>query len=690
MKVRKVVLENVRSHKRSEVEFGDGFNCIVGGVGAGKTSILYAIHFGLLGERLGKSYSYLLREGQNSARVTLHFEQEGKEYRVERVLVRKGDRISQDPSELALYEEDRLIASAKAEAVNEQIKSITGIDYDTFKNVIWVQQEKLKEILDVEPSRRQEVLDRLFGISDFFDAWERLRGFEREYEGEKGALERDPDIVGLGDLRKRCNEGYESLVKLHLLIEDLKSQVDQLSRRYREADERVRELEQLRKEAEVLEREKATLKARLQEIEKSARRAKEIVEKQEAEVAELESKLDDLSSRVEKILNQLAEAGLKAESPAELEEIEADLRNQEMSLMAKREELKNEIETLVQQRRILASEEKCPLCQRLLTDEHRRLVLGALEMKEGAFLKQLDEVKLGLERLEARHKLLKTSAKALAELWRSKDKLEGKLSDRIASLEESRAALQGLERESSKIERRLAEIKVPKMDLKLIEEAARKRDQAYQSLASARSELEAKRAELQRLDREVSELKKRVEQAEEKARRKAKVETILDFVGKIRSLYRSVGPKLRKDLVEVLRDCIQRILYEMTEGLDKHYMIEIGDDYTPRLREAEHWRDLPALSGGERTMSAFAYRIGIGQLIMDFRGRPLDFLILDEPTESLGPEDGSIERLAKAVASLRSIGQIISVTHSEDFAKLADYTIRVEKRAGKSVVSYVR
>ncbi|MFA5364071.1 MAG: hypothetical protein WC325_02690 [Candidatus Bathyarchaeia archaeon] len=59
---------------------------------------------------------------------------------------------------------------------------------------------------------------------------------------------------------------------------------------------------------------------------------------------------------------------------------------------------------------------------------------------------------------------------------------------------------------------------------------------------------------------------------------------------------------------------------------------------------------------------------------------------MDEPTESLGREDGSVERLAEAISRLKTIEQIIAVTHNEAFAEKAEHVIRIEKESGASRV----
>jgi exonuclease SbcC len=118
----------------------------------------------------------------------------------------------------------------------------------------------------------------------------------------------------------------------------------------------------------------------------------------------------------------------------------------------------------------------------------------------------------------------------------------------------------------------------------------------------------------------------------------------------------------------------------------------IDETYTPCVKsESGVEREVSNLSGGERTLLAFAYRLGLGQLIMQSRtGHGLSMLLLDEPTESLGREDGSIEHLAEAISRFKAIEQIIAVTHSEVFAEKAEHVITLEKEAGISKISIER
>jgi exonuclease SbcC len=100
MRIEVVQLENIRSHVKSTVPLAGGFNCLVGGLGSGKSSLLYAIDFALFGEPLGRSYDYLLREAVDSGRVMVQFTHNGKTYKISRGLIRRGKGTSQEFDQL--------------------------------------------------------------------------------------------------------------------------------------------------------------------------------------------------------------------------------------------------------------------------------------------------------------------------------------------------------------------------------------------------------------------------------------------------------------------------------------------------------------------------------------------------------------------------------------------------------------
>jgi exonuclease SbcC len=211
MRIEIVQLENIRSHVKSTVPFTHGFNCLVGGVGCGKSSVLYAVDFALFGE--SRTYDYLLREGADWGKVTVQFTQNGNTYKLTRGLKRKGKSITQNIEDLKLWENETLIASMKTDAIAEQFKAITGLDSDLYREIVWFKQEHLKELLDAKPRDRQTRLDELFGLSDYEVAWSNIAQYQRDYETEKRVYEKDPDVTGMEKLSNEYNRSSEEYVR---------------------------------------------------------------------------------------------------------------------------------------------------------------------------------------------------------------------------------------------------------------------------------------------------------------------------------------------------------------------------------------------------------------------------------------------------------------------------------------------
>jgi DNA repair exonuclease SbcCD ATPase subunit len=139
--------------------------------------------------------------------------------------------------------------------------------------------------------------------------------------------------------------------------------------------------------------------------------------------------------------------------------------------------------------------------------------------------------------------------------------------------------------------------------------------------------------------------------------RKEKIEKLLEILDRIRGAYRSIQLKLRSEFVKCLQITVQRVLDSLVRNIGPTLNLEISETYSPFvLSEGGYEREVSNLSRGERTLLAFAYRIGLGQLIMQSRTvHGLYMLLLDEPTESLGREDGSVDRLAEAVRRLKAV-----------------------------------
>ena len=692
MRVKSLELENIRSHRKTRIPFVRGFNCLVGGLGRGKSSVLYAIDFALFGDPLGRSYEYLLREGADAGKIALKFAHGGKTYTILRSLRRHGKGISQDMEQLKFFEKDKLIASAKGEAVVEQLKALTGLDKELFREVVWVRQEHLKELLDITPRKRQQRLDQLFGLSDYEVAWSGLAAFQRDYKVEKGVYERDADVVGVDKLQEEYNKIVEEFSMIENQLQDLGKELTQAETALKEATSRLESLEELRKQAEALREKEIQLQTNVANIEDTSARLVDEIERKNKLIEDMEERLKLMEAQEKSHRSKLQEAGLKPDQTIEeLRRYLSAVKDQMVSIGGEQEATKKETQT--SQNRILSlkTESKCPLCLQNLTGGYKKALLERLNEENVQRERKLSELQKNLDELEGLHSVVDLVVSNLQPLILRIEEIKRRVAEEREFLSGLSAEFEDIQQQEKRLRRQLSATRaeIAKFDVTELESARKLRDAAFEQYSAAKSRLEIVERRKVDVTLRMDDLKERLDHAQQKMERMEKIERLLEIIDGMRGAYRSIQPKLRSEFVTYLERTVQQVLDDLTGAAGPMLNAKIDETYTPLVSGEEGYeREVSNLSGGERTLLAFAYRIGLGQLIMQSRtGHGLYMLLLDEPTESLGREDGSVDRLAEAISRLKAIEQIIAVTHSEAFAERAEHVIRVEKEAGASRVS---
>jgi len=691
VRVKSLELENIRSHSKTTIPFVGGFNCLVGGLGRGKSSVLYSIDFVLFGDPIGRSYEYLLREGADVGKATAIFVHGEKTYTLQRALRRHGKGISQDMEQLKFYENDKLIASAKNEAVAEQLKALTGLDKDLFREVVWVRQEHLKELLDVTPRQRQTKLDQLFGLSDYEVAWSGLHVFQRDYEVEKGVYERDVDVVGVDKLQTEYNKAVEEFSLIENQLRDLSEKLTQAESAFKEATSRLESLEELRKKTEELRGTEIQLQTNIANIEDTSARLVDEIETKKSLIHDLEERLKTMEAQEKSYRNKLQEAGLSpGQTIEELRKYLFAVQNQMVNISGEQEATKTEIETAQNRISNLTTENKCPLCFQNLTGDYKKSLLERLQEENAEREKKLSELQKNLDELEGLHSTVNFVVSSLQPIIPRIEEIKGRVAEEQQFLDSLSRDFENAQQEEKRLRSQLSATRaeITKFDVTKLESTRKLRDTAFEHYSTTKSSLEMMQRRKGDVALRMDDLKERLDHAQQKIERLGKIEKLLEVIDSIRGAYRSIQPKLRSEFVTYLERTVQQVLDSLVGDAGPALIVKIDETYTPLVSGEEGYeREVSNLSGGERTLLAFAYRIGLGQLIMQSRtGHGLYMLLLDEPTESLGREDGSVDRLAEAISRLKAIEQIIAVTHSEAFAEKAEHVIRVEKEAGASRV----
>ena len=695
MRIKTVQLENIRSHVKTEVPFARGFNCLVGGLGRGKSTVLYAIDFALFGDPLGRSYDYILREGADVGKVTIRFVHNGKNYKILRGLRRHDKGISQDMEQLKFFEEDKLIASSKGEAVVEQLKALTGLDKDLFREVVWVRQEHLKEMLNMTPRQRQKKMDQMFGLSDYEVAWSGLAGFQKEYQGEKRAYERDFDVVGMEKLQTEYNKSVEEFSLIENELEGLRKKLVQTEAAFKEATSRLQSLEKLRKQTDKLRRREAELQANVANIEDTCAKLADDIKKKKTFIHDLEERLTSIEAQQKSHRKKLQEVGLKPDQTIkELRKYLVALEAQMTSTGGEQEAAKKEIQTSKKRISSLTTENKCPLCLQNLTGEYKKSLLERLDKENTERENRLVELQKNFDELEGLRSVVNSVVSNLQLLTPRIEETKERIQEEHESLNKLSTDFEDKQQKEKSLRSQLdaARAEITKFDIDELESTRKLRDTTFEQYSAVKSKLEIKETRKRDIALRIDTLRERLDHAQQKIKRMENIEKLLRVMDDIRGAYRSIQPKLRSEFVTYLERMVQHVLDDLSGPEGPILAVKIDETYTPIIKSEEGYeREVSNLSGGERTLLAFAYRLGLGQLIMQSRtGHGLYLLLLDEPTESLGREDGSVDRLAEAISRLKAIEQIIAVTHSEAFAEKAEHVIRVEKEAGISKASMER
>jgi DNA repair protein SbcC/Rad50 len=697
MKIDVVQLENIRSHIKSTVPFTRGFNCVIGGVGCGKSSVLYAVDFALFGDAVGRSFEYLMREGADWCRVTVQFTQNGNTYKLTRGLKRKGKSINQDFEQLKLWEDDKLLASMKNEAIDEQFKAITGLDKELYREIVWFRQEHLKELLDAAPRDRQRRLDELFGLSDYEVAWSNIAQYQRDYETEKRIYEKDPDVNGLEKLSAEYNRASEEFMLLEMDLENAAQKLIVAKKGLEEADLRLKQSEEKKNAFEELKQKQAHLNANIANMTRNQAVLTQQIADKKTLIEGMLQRQNSFESQIKLCLTKLEQAGLPTNQ--QFEQLASCLAGFDEKITTLRAEQEATSRSMQQDQKRAATlaetgESKCPVCSQPLIGNYKIDLLTSIKQENVEREKIINHLRLEVASLQ---KTKNVASEAYGNLQTFATR-NSDLKSRIAE-EENNLNLFGGQLETqqklaleqhSELEALLFEIS--KFDLSELQAAKEKKEQALRQYYAVQSNLQTKENRKADLARRLDDTKDRINLAQEKLERMEKIRKTTEMLSAIRDAYRSIQPKLRSEFVKVLRNFVQQVLDSLVGGETPMLNVVIDDSYTPYVKsEAGVDREASYLSGGERTLLAFAYRLGLGQLIMQSRtGHGLGMLVLDEPTENLGSEDGSIERLAEAISRFKAIEQIIAVTHSEAFAAKADHVVTLEKEAGASKISIER
>ena len=363
MIIKKVQLENYRSHSNITVEFTKGVNLILGKNGRGKTSILEAISTVMFntkdrsGKETGKSY---IKFGEKSSKVDIDFiANDGREYNL------KTEFFKTKPKKQTLKD---IIGSEYDGDIQEKLEELCGIKKgfeETYENIVIAKQNEFINIFKAKPKDREEIFNKIFNTQIYKEMYDSfLKEAIDKYKSEKENLDSKINYL---------KENMEDKEQITNFLKEEKELEKNLQDKFKNINVVSKNLENEIKDYETTEIELNNLIKNIKDEEnkikkylnilkeniieaKQAKKSKIIVketEKSYLEYLEIENRLKDLRENLD---NLLEEQKLNIQYQNNIEKLELSNKNLKVDISSleenisknseKKENLENEISEL--------------------------------------------------------------------------------------------------------------------------------------------------------------------------------------------------------------------------------------------------------------------------------------------------------------------------------------------------------
>ncbi|MDG6904675.1 MAG: SMC family ATPase [Nitrososphaerota archaeon] len=672
MIVKRLKLENIRSYKTQVVDFPLGRTLFEGDIGTGKSTILMAIEFALFGLGSEKPGS-LLKAGESEGSVSIIFESGGKDYMVERHLVKKRNSYNQDDCLLRSGDSHKYYSASE---IKERILEILDFNEPPdpkaqsviYRYAIYTPQEEIKNVLALKPDLRLQTLRKAFRIEDYKVATENAKNLQSVIKQNARDCERDAaEIPRLMDkisgLTESIEEKSKELIVLQKSLGEKKLVLGELKQR----EEKLQtERASLKAESGKMEILTSTIKEKKKEEESSRKRIGEL----EAKIRLNEPKIKDLQSRqnpTEKTLKELQS------EIQQTERSEREFRDVESKIRAKLDDYESIME-----------EKICPTCDRPietntfiqklnhkqsdLNDSHNKVIDCSKRLEA---LKQIQEFKRNYDQEQLTLKeLIRSHNEYLEDLESSKSRNEDALKavkEIEVNLESVRASIQKLQ----KVEAEINELKISINGCDL-------------DLQDLSGRIQRDRTHIEDWEQESKETEKSLKK---KQSQRTKAEKLNEYLIWIQYYFVPTLEAIEKQV-------LMNINLEFDTQFKKWFAMlvddpgkeaKIDEDFTPRIQQDGIDQDVTYLSGGEKTSVALAYRLSLNIIVRKVSTRiQSNVLILDEPTD--GFSKGQLGKVREILDELEC-PQIILVSHERELESFADQIFKVTKDNGVSTIS---
>lgn len=676
MRIKKIVLENIRSYVREEIVFPEGKVLLSGNIGSGKSSILLAIEFALFGVmRSELSGASLLRNGEDKGSVELFLEVGGREAEIFRTLKRTSSSVAQDAGYIVIdgVRKDGTaieLKQAVIELLNYPSDLITKAKSYIYRYTVYTPQEEMKAILLGDKEDRLETLRRVFGIDKYKRISQNakivisnLKERKKELSGRTADLDekmmlKQQKAKGMGDMSVQ-------LSGLAAPLELSSKEVDSAKKEIKLIEDSISKMKDLKKE----------LAVRDAELNEKMKRKGSVAN----EIKSLESEADNL--RKDNL--DVSDTDFKpkiAENESKLKHLESELKEVRDGI----QELKTKKVMSETIKRKVIELNNCPTCYQEVSGEYKSKIADRESSNISGFESSAENLKPKEKYLEGSISQLRKEIDSLKREMHNADLIKMKR----RSLEDKDKRIASLKEEESGLKMSIGEINGKRNvlferleEMSAIEEAYAAAKTRLEDSISKRQALELKRIEL---STRLNSLKESIELLDKEILRKMEDKAKLErtgqllhwmdehFVNLMLTMEKNIMLKAHSDFSQMF----QRWFGLLVDN--EIIKVRIDDSFSPVIEQNGYETEYGFLSGGEKTAAALAYRLALNQVINNMMSTisTKDLIILDEPTDGFSSEQ--LDKLSNLFAEL-DVSQLIIVSHEQKVESFVDNVIRLSK-----------
>jgi len=680
MKIRKIILDNIRSYEHQEVNFPDGSLLLSGDIGSGKTSVLLGIEFALFGLQPGQKGSSILRNGQVQGGVTIEFEIDDKTIILERTL-KKGKTISQD------YCSIEIDGDKKEVSVTElKNKVLELLNYPRefskkqnllYKFTVYTPQEEMKQIILEDSETRINTLRHVFGIDKYKKILEnasvlisKVREEKRIKEAITSNLEQDKlDIIS------KEKELVDKSMNVLAFEKDflLKSEKRKLIQE--EKEEMARKIDEKYKLQQEIEKTKLFKSTKEDTIDNNKR----LIVQLKSQIQELK----DLDFDEKEITELEKENNSIKVKKQELNEQSINTTGQIHSLTSKNsdnEKVKEKLKHL----------EVCPTCLQGVDPVYKSNVINQMDSDTSLNVNAMKDLVLRKDAL--REQMMKMDYESSLKEKRIQElKI---LRIRLKEVDDKQRHLVTLEKTNTLLSKDLEMLdnqvnllRKTVFDLNKYDNLNEEKQKELVNALREEKMAEIKVAELKReievFSKQINEMRERIKKTEEIKQQSHYLSDLEEWLSKkfipiMLVVEKNVFTKLKIEFSKLFSEWFSMLVSDF-------FNVRLSEDFTPIIEQQDYEIDYAYLSGGERTAIALAYRLALNQVINSFLSKikTKDLVILDEPTD--GFSEQQLDKMRGVLEDL-NVSQLIIVSHEQKIESFVENVIRFKKENGKSTI----